>query len=71
MTYSPDALKLLNGIASECGLTDKTTCINVALSMMIKSGAPIDVAFDALFGAGAYKEFAGQIYHALRGEVAA
>ena len=71
MTYSPEALKLLNSIASECGLTDKTMCINVALSMMVKSGAPVDVAFDALFGAGAYKEFAGQVYRALRGEVQA
>lgn len=64
------ATNLLNAIAEELNTTDKNLCINVALSMMVKTGVAIDEAFDLLFGEGAYKRFAGQAYDALRAKAA-
>lgn len=64
------ATDLLNAIAEELNTTDKNLVINVALSMLIKSGVAVDAAFDLLFGAGAYKEFAGMVYDALRAKAA-
>lgn len=60
------ATELLNAIAEELNTTDKNLCINVALSMMVKTGVAIDEAFDMLFGEGSYKRFAGQVYDAMR-----
>lgn len=60
------ATNLLNSIAAELSTTDKTLCINVAMSMLVKSGATVDAAMDALFGEGAYTKFAGQVYDQLR-----
>ena len=60
------ATALLNSIASELNTTDKTLCINVAMAMLVKSGATVEAAMDAIFGEGAYKEFAGDVWTALR-----
>lgn len=64
------ATNLLNAIATELNTTDKTLCINVALSMLVKTGVAVDAAFDLLFGEGAYQRFAGQVYDALRAKAA-
>lgn len=64
------ATNLLNAIAEELNTTDKNLCINVAMSMLVKSGVSVDAAFDLLFGEGAYKKFAGQVYEALRAKAA-
>jgi hypothetical protein len=64
------ATNLLNAIADELKTDDKNLVINVAMSMLVKSGVAVDDAFDLLFGEGAYKKFAGQIYHALRAKAA-
>jgi len=60
------AAALLNSIAAELNTTDKTLCINVAMSMLVKSGLKVDAAMDLLFGQGSYTKFAGQVYEALR-----
>jgi hypothetical protein len=60
------ATNLLNAIAAELNTTDKNLCINVAMSMLVKSGVAVDEAFELLFGEGAYKRFSGQVYEALR-----
>lgn len=64
------ATNLLNAIADELKTTDKNLVINVAMSMLVKSGVAVDAAFDLLFGEGAYKKFAGQVYDALRAKAA-
>lgn len=64
------ATNLLNAIADELKTTDKNMVINVALNMLVKSGVAVDAAFDMLFGEGAYKRFAGQVYDALRAKAA-
>lgn len=62
------AATLLNAIAAELNTTDKTLCVNVAMSMMVKSGVAVNAAMDALFGEGSYAKMAGQVYRQLRGE---
>lgn len=64
------ATELLNAIAEELKTTDKNLVINVAMSMLVKSGVAIDEAFDLLFGEGAYKRFSGHVYDALRAKTA-
>lgn len=60
------ATELLNAIAEALNTTDKTTCINVAMCMLVKEGGlTVEAAMDTLFGEGAYKRFAGQVYDAL------
>ena len=61
-----NATALLNLIAAETGSTDKSACINAAIAMLVKAGASIDAAFDAVLGEGAYKNFAAQVYNELR-----
>jgi hypothetical protein len=65
-TKMSKATNLLNAIADELKTTDKNLVIKVAMSMLVKSGVTVDSAFDMLFGEGAYKRFAGQVYDALR-----
>ena len=60
------ATNLLNAVAAELNTTDKNLVVNVAMSMIVKSGVAVDAAFDMLFGEGAYKKLAGDVYHALR-----
>lgn len=64
------ATNLLNAIAQELNTTDKNLCINVAMTMLVKSGVAADAAFDLLFGEGAFKKFSGQVYDALRAKAA-
>jgi hypothetical protein len=61
---------LLNMIAEELNTTDKNLVISVAMSALVKSGAEVDVAFELLFGEGAWKKFAGNLYDALRAKAA-
>jgi len=56
----------LNEVANLLGTTDKNVVFSAVLKTMLKSGIEVDVAFDMLFGEGAYKRFAGEVYHALR-----
>lgn len=64
------AANLLNAIATELNTADKNLIISVAMSMLVKSGVAVDEAFELLFGEGAYKRFAGQVYDALRAKAA-
>jgi hypothetical protein len=41
------------------------------LAALQANGGDVRAAFDSVLGAGAYAALAGQIYHQLRGEVAA
>lgn len=52
----------LNLIAAEMGTTDKEAVINVAIACLVKLGAPIDQAVDAILGAGEYKKFADKVW---------
>lgn len=56
----------LNQVAELLGTTDKSVVISAVLKTLVKSGIDIQVAFDAVFGEGAYRKFAGEIYSALR-----
>lgn len=56
----------LNEVAALIGTTDKNVVFSVVLKSLVQSGIDIQVAFDALFGEGAYTKFAGEIYQALR-----
>lgn len=56
----------LNQAAALLGTTDKNVVISAVLKTLVRAGVEIDVAFDMLFGEGAYKRFAGHVYDALR-----
>jgi len=56
----------LNKVAEIIGTTDKNVVFSVVIKSLTDSGVDIKVAFDMLFGEGAYMKFAGQIYDALR-----
>lgn len=56
----------LNKIAALLGTTDKTAVINVAIGTLVKAGMDVADAVDAVFGEGAYKRLAAQVYHSLR-----
>jgi len=56
----------LNQVAELLGTTDKNAVFSAVLTTLVKSGVAINVAFDALFGDGAYRKFAGEVYAALR-----
>lgn len=60
------ATALLNMIAAETGSTDKNEVITLAIGMLVKMGAPIEQAVDAILGAGAYKKLAEQVWTTLR-----
>lgn len=55
-----------NQVAELIGTTDKNTVYSVILKTLIDAGIAAHVAFDHVFGEGAYKKFAGQVYEALR-----
>lgn len=64
----------LNQIAGLLGTTDKNVVISAVLKSLVDMGADMATAFDLVFGEGAYRRFAGEVYHALRaqaGEVSA
>lgn len=56
----------LSQVAALLGTTDKNVVISAVIQAMVNAGVSIDVAFDSLFGEGAYKRFAGEVYQLLR-----
>ena len=56
----------LNDVATLLGTTDKQVVFAAVLKTLVSAGVAVDAAFDMLFGAGAYRTFAGQVYEALR-----
>lgn len=65
------ATELLNAIAESLNITDKNTCINVAMAMLVKEGGiSVESAFELLFGEGSWVQFCGNIYDALHAQAA-
>lgn len=58
----------LNEVASLLGTNDKQVVIAAVMKTLVKSGMSADIAFDFVFGDGAFKRFAGVIYEALRAQ---
>ena len=56
----------LNQVAELIGTTDKNVVFSAVLKTLVEAGISIDAAFDGLFGDGAFKQFAGNVYDALR-----
>ena len=56
----------LNQVAALLNTTDKNVIINAVMKTLVASGVAADAAFEMIFGEGAYKRFAGQVYDALR-----
>ena len=56
----------LNQVAEILGTTDKNVVFSTVLKTLVDAGIAINVAFDHLFGEGAYIKFAGEIYDALK-----
>ena len=56
----------LNEVANLLGTTDKNVVFGAVLKNLFQNGIATDVAFDFVFGEGAYKRFAGDVYNALR-----
>mgnify|MGYP003493689858 CR=1 FL=1 len=56
----------LNHIAALLRTTDKDIVYSAILKTLIEDGISVDAAVDALFGDGAFKQFAGNVYDALR-----
>lgn len=61
----------LNAAARLLGTNDRQVVIAAVMRTLVSEGVDVAVAFDAVFGAGSFRKFAGEVYHALRGEVAA
>lgn len=55
----------LNEVANLLGTADKNTVFRAVLCELFNQGIAVDVAFDFVFGEGAYKRFAGDLYTAL------
>lgn len=60
----------LNEVAALLGTTDKQTVIDVVIGTLVKAGADVADAVDAVFGEGAYKRLAHQVYDQLRAKAA-
>jgi hypothetical protein len=60
----------LNEVAALLGTTDKQTVFNVVIGTLVKAGVDVADAVDAVFGEGAYKRLAHQVYDALRAKAA-
>lgn len=60
----------LNQVANLLGTTDKNVVFSAVLKTLIEEGVAANVAFDFLFGEGAYKKFAGEVFQALRAKAA-
>ena len=56
----------LNQVAELIGTTDKNVVFSAILKTLTEAGIRIDAAFDMLFGEGAFKQFSGNVYDALR-----
>ena len=58
----------LNQVAALLNTTDRNTVLTVAVGTLVKAGADIRDAIDAVFGEGAYMKLATTVYHQMRGE---
>lgn len=58
--------ELLNMIATEFNISDKNTCISIAIKMIVDAGQTVDKAFDLLFGEGSYAKMASDIYDSIK-----
>ena len=67
---SQQATELLNMIAKELGTKDKSTCINVAVRMLVDAGKHVNEAFDMIVGEGAYAKLSGDVYEMLNEKAA-
>lgn len=56
----------LNQVAELIGATDKNVVFSVVIKHLVDAGLSVELAFESVFGEGAYKKFAGQVYDALR-----
>lgn len=56
----------LNQVANILGTTDKNVVFSACIHALTLKGIEINVAYDMVFGEGAYKKFAGEVYNALR-----
>ena len=56
----------LNEVATLLGTTDKNVVFSVVLKTLVDAGLQVNVAFNMLFGEGAYKKFAGEVWQALQ-----
>ena len=56
----------LNHIAALLGTTNKDIVFSAVLKTLIEDGISVDAAVDAMFGDGSFKQFAGNVYDALR-----
>jgi len=52
----------LNQVAELIGATDKNMVFSAVLKTLVECGISTDAAFDCLFGDGAFKQFAGNVY---------
>ena len=57
---------VLNQVAELLKTTDKNLVISAVLKTLMSTGIAVDVAYDMVFGEGAYQKFAGDVYNALR-----
>ncbi len=55
----------LNQVAELIGTTDKNAIFSAVLTTLTSAGIAVNVAFDMLFGAGAFEKFAGDLHGAL------
>ena len=60
---------ILNQVAELLGTNDKNVVFGAILKTLIENNIAVDVAFDHLFGEGAYKAFAADLYTALRAKI--
>jgi alpha/beta superfamily hydrolase len=58
--------ELLNAIAAEIGTNDKNIVISAAIAALMDQGLTIRAAYEAVFGAGAFDQMAGNLYDAMR-----
>lgn len=56
----------LNQVAELIGTTDKNVVFSVVIKHLVDAGLSVELAFESVFGEGAYKKFSGQVYDALR-----
>jgi len=57
----------LNQVAELIGATDKNAVISVILKFLTDEGIALDIAFDYVFGDGAFVKFGREIYTEIRG----
>jgi CheY-specific phosphatase CheX len=55
----------LNQVATLLGTKDKNIVISAIITTLVEAGMSIDMAYDAVFGAGSYKKIAGDIWEAI------